>query len=80
MLGKAKGALLVALLGKGKSEKEDETSTVESSEEESGEGEYDEALKSGAEDLLSAIDSKDVGAIAKAFSAMHQVCAEGSGD
>jgi hypothetical protein len=41
------------------------------------EGEYDEAMKSGAEDLLKAIESKDASALARAFAAMHQVCSEG---
>lgn len=78
MGGKGKGALLVALLGKGKPT--EETDTEEKSSEEMDEGEYDEAMKSGAEDLLKAIEAKDAGAIAKAFASMHQVCAEGMED
>ena len=78
MLGKGKGALLVALLGK-KPEAEAEEKDETSSDEVDG-GEYDEALESSAEDLLSAIAAKDAGAVAKAFGLMHQVCAEGAED
>jgi hypothetical protein len=74
MLGKGKGALLVALLGK-KPEAEVEEKEETSSEEVDG-VEYDEALKSSAEELLKAIEAKDASAVGKAVAAMVQVCAD----
>jgi hypothetical protein len=73
MDGKGKGALLVALLGKGKPAEpvvEEKTPEVDDSED------YDAALKSGAEELLRAIESKDADAVGKAVAAMVQVCAD----
>jgi hypothetical protein len=76
MLGKGKGALLVALLGKKPEAEVEEKQAEESSSGEVDGVEYDEALKSSAEELLKAIEAKDADAVGKAVAAMVQVCAD----